>query len=170
MNFENQAENQADQNSDVSLMLEQSRDILYGSQNGLDGFLDGDKEKSESRSFSQPYMNINSTHDQSRDLSSNGMPQWAVGMCKQLDTIEKQLSSQLQTQNQRWSKIESQLVNQNTRMTNIESQIAQIGAIQQAVTENDRNLQYLKTDYPRQKNRSRNMIRACNIIVRFVMI
>ena len=44
MNFENQAENQADQNSDVSSMLEQSRDILYGSQNGLDGCIDGDKE------------------------------------------------------------------------------------------------------------------------------
>ena len=63
MNFENQA----DQISDVSSMLEQSRDILSGSQNGLDGFIDGDKEKSESRSFSQPNMNINSTHDQSRD-------------------------------------------------------------------------------------------------------
>ena len=54
-------------------------------------------KKSESRSFSQPNMNINSIHDQSRDLSSNGMPQWAVGMCKKLDTIGKLLSSQLQT-------------------------------------------------------------------------
>ena len=32
-------------------------------------------------------------------------------------------------------------------MTNIELQIAQIGVIQQAVTENDCNLQFLKTDY-----------------------
>ena len=75
------------------------------------------------------------------------MPQWAVGMCKQLDAIGKQLSAKLQTQNQRLSKIESQLENQNMRTTNIESQIAQIVAIQQAVTENDGNLQFLKSDY-----------------------
>ena len=82
-------------------------------------------------------MNMNSAQNQSRDSDINGMPQWAIGTCKQLDTIEKQLSSQTETQNKRWTKVESQLENQNTRMTNSEAQISQTGALQQKVTETD---------------------------------
>ena len=34
-------------------------------------------------------MNMNSAQNQLRDSNINGMPQRAIGMCKQLDTIEK---------------------------------------------------------------------------------
>lgn len=136
------------QNSETSSLLEVSRDILYGSQNGLDRLVGADNAETDVGSCSQNNINISSpTQNSSRDQSHNGMPQWAIGMCKQLDTIEKQLTSQLQTQNQRWSKVEGQLKNQNIRMTNIESQIAQIGVLQEKMTETDRNLTFLKQDY-----------------------
>ena len=97
--------------------------------------------------MSHSQLDIDSSHVLSRDLDTNGLPQWAIGMCNQLSSIEKKMSSQLDTQNKRWSKIENQSERQNLRMSNIESQVSHIGALQQKVSEHDRNLTFLKPDY-----------------------
>ena len=137
----------AKQDTDIAKMLEESRNVLYGDQNDMGQVNDADAQGSETMSHRQPGIGESVNSAQSRDTDNNGMPQWAVGMCKQLNSIEQNLSSQINTQNKRWSKIENQLENQNLRMSNIEAQISQISSLQEKVSENDRNLTFLKTDY-----------------------
>ena len=156
MNLESSLKQSAGENVDTSTVLSQSMNVLYGQQNDLDELADlslpDSVPDSESRSGSQS-LNVERMNDaQSRDADTNGMPQWAKGMCKQLDCIQKQLTSQIETQNRRWASVENQLQDQNTRMTNIESQVSQIGSLKQKVVDIDRELVLTRDD---QKNMKR---------------
>lgn len=123
-------------------MLSQSRDVNYGPQNIPTNDVSLDLASTCNRSDQNQNLGIdkqiceadivNSAQFQSRSNDPRN-PQWAEGICQQLQNIQ----TQLETQNDRWSRVEQQLVNQNARMTNIETQIAQISVLQQKLSDTD---------------------------------
>lgn len=152
MNLENHSnclKQGPDSNIDTPTILSQSMNVLYGQQNDFDEITDHRSPDYENGSSNQSLSgeNMNSVQIQSRDSDANGMPQWAKGMCKQLDCIQKQLTSQTETQNRRWATVENQLQNQNVRMTSIESQVSQIGVLQNKVAEIDCDVILMKADH-----------------------
>ena len=63
--------------------------MLYGSKNGLKGFVDADNAEADIGLFSQQNTNISSPFQNlSRDSNHKGMPQLVIWMCEQLDTIK----------------------------------------------------------------------------------
>ena len=63
----------------------------------------------------------------------NYIPQWAIGMRRQLEDIQ----SNLETQNNRWLTVEKQLESQSTRITNLKNQISQISTIKKRLDNTD---------------------------------
>ena len=135
----------------TGVMLEQSRNILYGAQvqdgtgayQGMGPSLMNQLQTIDSNGVtSSP---VNPVKHRSRDCStmgvtdSNGVtdhdyiPQWAIAMQRQLGDIQ----SHFEKQNNRWNVVEKQLNSQSTRMSNIENQISQIGTIKQRLDAND---------------------------------
>ena len=121
--------------SGVADILNQSRTVLYGPQDSYDS------EVNDQEHISQISGSMNNTTDgtgitlqpQASDTSfgsnTQTMPPWAADICNSLQSIQRQLKDQLQTQNTRWQQIENQMTNQNTRMTRIESEIAQMSEL-----------------------------------------
>lgn len=140
----------SDHTSEITNMLSQSREVLYGPQNIPTNGGSLELDSACNRSDQNQNLGIdnqiceaevmNTAQFQSQS-SVSSIPPWAEGMCQQLQNIQ----TQLETQNDRWSRVEQQLVNQNTRMTNIETQIAQISILQQKLPDTDRRVANMNT-------------------------
>lgn len=145
--------------SDTTIVLEQSRNVLYGSgetsnlESGYEpgvGLREGEPPHVNTHSVSDWGIVsdvVNSNHAQSTPRDSNGadnngIPQWAIDMRRQLENIQTTLN----TQNTRWSTVEKQLEGQNVRMTNIEIQISQISNIKKKTDSNEIKLTNMNTE------------------------
>ena len=136
--------------SDTVIVLEQSRNVLYGSNDasssseigyGAGVVLRGaipDVNTHSMTDWDNVGDVVSSNHVPSKSNDTKGadpncIPQWAKDMRRQLENIQ----TTLDTQNTRWLTVEKQLESQNVRMTNIETQMSQISIIKEKAANNE---------------------------------